>query len=56
MMVKIGDADYKPVTVGQTFSVSPNTPMGIMNTSAQPTKVIGVLIVEKGKPYSTPVK
>jgi quercetin dioxygenase-like cupin family protein len=56
LMVKIGDADYKPVTVGQTFSVSPNTPMGIMNTSAQPTKVIGVLIVEKGKPYSTPVK
>ena len=56
LLVKIGDADYKPVSVGQTFSVSPNTPMGIMNTGAQPTKVIGVLVVEKGKPYSTPVK
>jgi quercetin dioxygenase-like cupin family protein len=56
LMVKVGDEDYKPVAMGQTFSAPPNTPMGIMNTSDKPTKVIGVLIVEKGKPYSTPVK
>lgn len=56
LMVKIGDADFKPVTVGQTFSAPPNTPMEIKNTSAQPTKVINVLILEKGKPRSTPVK
>lgn len=56
LMVKIGDAEFKPVTVGQTFSVPPNTPMEIKNTSAQPTKVINVLILEKGKPRTTPVQ
>jgi len=56
LMVKIGDGDYTPVTVGQTFSAPPNTPMGIMNKTDKPTKVINVLILEKGKPPSTPVK
>jgi quercetin dioxygenase-like cupin family protein len=56
LMVKIGDGDFTPVTVGQTFSAPPNTPMEIKNTSNQPTKVVNVLILDKGKPRSTPVK
>jgi quercetin dioxygenase-like cupin family protein len=56
LMVKIGDADFTAVSVGQTFSAPPDTPMEIKNTSAQPVKVINVLILEKGKPRSTPVK
>ena len=55
LMVKIGDSDFKPVNVGQTFSAPPNTPMEIKNTSDKPTKVVNVLILEKGKPRSTPV-
>ena len=56
LMVKIGDGDFKPVTVGQTFTAPPNTPMGLKNTSDKPVKVINVLILEKGKPRSTPVQ
>jgi quercetin dioxygenase-like cupin family protein len=56
LMVKIGDADFKLVKVGETFTAPPNTPMGIKNTSDKPTKVINVLILEKGKPRSTPVQ
>jgi quercetin dioxygenase-like cupin family protein len=56
LMVKIGDADFKPMTVGQTFSAPPNTPMEVMNTSGQPAKFYNVLILEKGKPTSSPVK
>jgi quercetin dioxygenase-like cupin family protein len=55
LMVRIGNDDFKPVTVGQTFSAPPNTPMEIKNTSDKPVKVINVLILEKGKPRSTPV-
>jgi len=56
VMVKIGDADFKPVTVGQTFSAPPNTPMEVMNTSTQPAKFHNVLILEKGKPSATFIK
>ncbi|HEX2826158.1 MAG TPA: cupin domain-containing protein [Burkholderiales bacterium] len=56
LMVKIGDEEYKPVNAGETFSAPLGTVMGIMNKSDKPTKVIGVLLVDKGKPYSTPVK
>jgi quercetin dioxygenase-like cupin family protein len=55
LMVKIGSEDYKPVGVGQTFYAPPNTPMGIKNTSDKPVKVMNVLILEKGKPRSTPI-
>jgi quercetin dioxygenase-like cupin family protein len=56
LMVKIGNEDYKPVNAGQTFSAPLGTVMGIMNQSDKPTKVIGVLLVDKDKPYSSPVK
>ena len=56
LMVKVGNADYTPVEVGQTFSAPPNTPMGIMNKTDKPVRVINVLILEKGKPPSTPVQ
>ena len=56
LMVKIGTDDFKPMTVGQTFSAPPNTPMEVMNTSAQPAKFYNVLILEKGKPRALPVK
>jgi quercetin dioxygenase-like cupin family protein len=57
LMVKVGkDAEFKPVTVGQTFTAPPNTPMEIKNTSDKPVKVINVLILDKGKPRSTPVQ
>jgi len=56
LMVKVGSGDYMPFSTGQTFSAPPNTPMGIMNKSGKPVRVIAVLVVEKGKPYSTPVK
>lgn len=56
LFVKVGAGEYKQVNAGQTFSAPPNTAMGIMNKSDKPAKVIGVLVVEKGKPYSTPVK
>ena len=52
-MVKVGDGDFKPVTVGQTFAAPPDTPMEVKNTSAKPTKFINVLILEKGKPRAT---
>ena len=55
LMVKVGNADYVPVKAGQTFYAPPNTPMGIMNKGNTPVKVINALVVEKGKPYSTPV-
>lgn len=56
LMVKVGDGDYKPVAVGETFTAPPNTPMGIQNTTDKVTRVINVLILEKGKPAFTPVK
>jgi hypothetical protein len=40
----------------RTFTAPPNTPMEIRNTGDKPTKVINVLILEKGKPRSTPVQ
>lgn len=55
VMVRIGrDGEFKPVTVGQTFSAPPNTPMEIRNTSDKPTKIINVFVIEKGKPRFTP--
>lgn len=56
LMVKIGDADFKPMTVGQTFSAPPYVQMEVMNSSAQPGKFFNVLILEKGKPAASPVK
>ena len=56
LMVKVGDGDFKPFTVGQTFSAPANTPMEVMNTSSQPARFHNVLITEKGKPTSSPVK
>ena len=56
LMVRIGDAAFKPVTVGQTFSAPPDTPMEVMNQSAHPAKFYNVLILEKGKPSASPVK
>jgi quercetin dioxygenase-like cupin family protein len=55
LMVKIGNADFKPVNVGETFSAPPNTPMEVKNTGSQTAKVVNVLILEKGKPRSTQV-
>lgn len=56
LMVKIGkDGEFNPVTVGQTFSAPNGTPMEIRNTSDKPTKVINVLVLEKGKPRFSPV-
>jgi quercetin dioxygenase-like cupin family protein len=56
LLVKVGDADYKPVAAGETFYAPPNTPMGIKNTSDKPVTVMNVLILEKGKPRSTLVQ
>lgn len=56
LMVKVGDGDFMPFTVGQTFSAPPNTPMEVMNTSSQPARFHNVLILEKGKPTASPVK
>lgn len=55
LMVKIGDADFKTVNVGETYNNSPGVPMEAKNTSGQTTKAIVVLVIEKGKPRSTPV-
>jgi quercetin dioxygenase-like cupin family protein len=55
LMVKVGNGEYTPVAVGQTFSSPPNTPMEIRNNTDKPVRVINVLILEKGKPRTTPV-
>jgi quercetin dioxygenase-like cupin family protein len=55
LMVKIGDADFKPLRAGETFSAPMGTPMEVKNISDQPTKFLNVLIIEKGKPRGTPV-
>jgi quercetin dioxygenase-like cupin family protein len=56
LMVRVGNGDFAPVAVGQTFSSPPNTPMEIANKSDKPVRVINVLILEKGKPRTTPVR
>ena len=56
LMVKIGDKDFVPVSAGETFSAPEGTPMEIRNDSKQTVRVINVLINQKGKPRSTPVK
>ena len=55
VMVRIGDADYKAFTAGQTYSVPPLTPMDVKNTGTETAKVIAILIIEKGKPASEAV-
>lgn len=57
LMVRSGkDGEFKTLTVGQTFTTPPNTPNELKNTSDKPAKIINVLILEKGKPRSTPVQ
>lgn len=48
LMVKIGDADWKARSAGQSFNVPNGTPMEIKNTGNQVTRVMSVLIIEKG--------
>ena len=47
VMFKIGKAKFKPLAVGQTFSVPPNMPMEVWNKSPVPAKYIEILILEK---------
>ena len=57
LMVRSGkDGEFKILTVGQTFSTPPNTPNELKNTSDKPAKIINVLVLDKGKPRSTPVQ
>lgn len=54
--LRIDGEDPRPIKAGEAFVIPANTVHDAINTGAVPMKLVGVYVVEKGKPLATPAR
>jgi len=54
ILLKVAGKPDQTYKAGDSFTIAPNTPHDACSVPGQPFKILGVYIVEKGKPLATP--
>ena len=54
--LRIEGEDPRTIKAGEAFVIPANTVHDAINTGSVPMKLVGVYVVEKGKPLATPAK